>query len=482
MKSNSEEFSTSDFNPKSVYGRLQSIIGLGRGQRWCLAGAILLPIAVFSFVTLAEGCFGLGSVYTEGILNGWDCHLVGMSFVGDPMVWGFMVLVPTLIVVLKWATERTITLVNTVAAKASKAWKEDRAPDGLPLVVQNTTDIWTMQAAKPRWARRLLLYGPWMVAVVFWVYNTATCAFHTKLPRSFYPYNSERVKLITSTSSKSNVQDSVEKARCSTEDGLLCFNFEGNWRGTRLSQSHTVQTVALSKSIPLKKWDCQPRDAPLSCWLTRIWTLLYYGAIPFLVRHLVLLIWGATYFLNAGTRWEERKSDRQLQAVEINPFDPDGFGGLGALSDSVIAYLYGISCVAILVGLSFLKEGTQPSWHDYALMLIFLPFGIWGVLAPSLAVRHTIINAKTRCLGQLASELHTIGNSILNALPTGTLTKDLREEELDKQQNAVRALYDEVKRMSEWPFRAITLLRMIFPIAAPWLPAIIKEVGGAYIK
>jgi hypothetical protein len=196
----------------------------------------------------------------------------------------------------------------------------------------------------------------------------------------------------------------------------------------------------------------------------------------------VLLIWGATYFLNAGTRWEERKDDRQLQAVEINPFDPDGFGGLGALSDSVIAYLYSISCVALLVGLSFLKEGNQPSWHDYALMLIFLPFGIWGVLAPSLAVRQTIINAKNRYLDQLARELHTIGNSILNALHGGTLTKDLRGGELDKQQNAVRALYDEVKRMSEWPFRAITLLRMIFPIAAPWLPAILKEVGGAYIK
>jgi hypothetical protein len=115
-------------------------------------------------------------------------------------------------------------------------------------------------------------------------------------------------------------------------------------------------------------------------------------------------------------------------------------------------------------------------------MFLVLPCAIAGVLAPSMAVRQTILNAKNRYLGQLAVELHTIGDSILKALPGGKLTQQLKQEELDKHQKTLRGLYDDVKRMSEWPFSGATLLRMIFPLAAPWLPALLKEVAQGYIK
>lgn len=476
-------FSTSDFDPKSVYGRLQSVTGLRGNQRWWLALAILLPLAIFSGVTLLEGCFFLQSVFTKGTVMGQSCQLLGMSFAGDPMAWGFMLVVPLLILVLKLATNRTITLVNTVAEKASDAWKQDDSPNGLRAVCQNTKKIWKMQRAKPGWLKHPLLHGPWIVAVVFWGYNTLTCGFHPSLKPSWYPYRSDRVKLVTSMPLEVKAPDSGEKKPASSIEGQpLQYEFEKRRDQTSITESQSfVRSVGLKDRIPLRKWDCEPWRAPLSCWLTRIWTLLYYGVIPFLLRHLILLICGATYFLNAGRRWEERR-DNQDEAVEINPFHPDGFGGLGALSDAVIGYLYSISLFTVLLGLSFLKEGSEPAWHNYAMMLLFLPVGIWGVLAPSIAVRHTIVDAKNRYLNQLAGELHAIGNSILQALPTGRLTKELREGDLDKQQKAVRALYDEVQRMSEWPFNTITILRMIFPIAAPWLPALLKELAGAYIN
>ncbi|MFN2622349.1 MAG: hypothetical protein ABR611_05840 [Chthoniobacterales bacterium] len=471
-------FSTTDFNTRSVYGRLQSVIGLRGRKAWGLALVILAPIAILSAVTLREGCFFLESVVTPGFLGGKQCQLIGMSFVGDPMAWGFSLLVPILIVVLKMATDRTIVLVNTVMGKASDAWKNDTSKAGLDATMRKTKAIWKMRVRKP--LRYLLVGGPWILAVVFWGYNTVTCGLHPWLP-AWYPYNSERVKIVVAGEPNAITQNSAAKpAELITAAGSI-LKFDN--RDVRLARKIGVaKTVLLEKPIPLKKWDCQPETAPLSCWLTRIWTLFYYGAIPFLARHLLLVIWGATAFLNAGTKWEDQKDDPQIQAVEINPFHPDGFGGLGALSDSVIIYLYSVSFFAMLVGLAFLKEGTQPSWHNYALMLLFLPIGVWGFLAPSVAVRHTILNAKNRYLAQLGTELHAIGNSILDALPTGTLTKQLKDQELDKQQKAVRELYDDVKRMSEWPFNAMTLARMTFPIAAPWLPAILKEVVGPYFK
>jgi hypothetical protein len=478
---NSAVFSTSDFDPKSVYGRLQSVIGLRGKQRWWLALAIFLPLVIFSGVTLMEGCFSLQSVLSTAKVAGQERLLLGMSFIGDPMGWGFMLVVPLLILVLKLATNRTITLVNTVAEKASKAWKEDNSPTGLRAVGENTQKIWKMQRPMPGWLKYMLLYGPWIVAIVFWAYNTLTCAFYPWKP-SLYPYRMDRVKMIAQSPLEAKAPASGEKPATSTGEQLLEFEFEGQRdKVTILNSKNVLKSEVLEERIPLRKWDCEPSTAPFSCWLTRLWTLPYYGVIPFLLRHLVLLICGATYFLNAGRRWEERRGD-QDEAVEINPFHPDGFGGLGALSDAVIGYLYGISLFALLLGLSFLKEGSEPAWHNYAMMFLFLPVGIWGVLAPSMAVRHTIVDAKNHYLNQLAGELHGIGNSILQALPTGRLTKELREGDLDKQQKAVRALYDEVQRMSEWPFNTGTLLRMIFPIAAPWLPALIKGWAEVFIK
>jgi hypothetical protein len=481
---NSAVFFTSDFDPKSVYGRLQSVIGLRGNQRWWLALAIFLPLLIFAGVTLWEGCFFLQSVLSEGMLMGEKRQLLGMSFLGDPMGWGFMIAVPILVLVLKLATDRTLSLVNTVAEKASEAWKKDDSPNGLHAVCQNTKKMWKMQRSKPGWLKHVLLYGPWIVAIVFWGFNTVTCAFHPYLDPACYPYRSDRVKLLTQSPSESKAPASAENPSPppSTEESLLTYQFQGRPIEAKIVQTKTdVELKNLNEPISLRKWDCEPGRAPLSCWLTRLWTLPYYGVIPFLLRHLVLLICGATYFLNAGKRWEERRGD-EGEAVEINPFHPDGFGGLGALSDAVIGYLYGISLFALLLGLSFLKEGSEPAWHNYAMMFLFLPLGMWGVLAPAIAVRRTIVDAKNGYLNQLAGELHTIGNSILQALPTGRLTKELREGDLDKQQKGVRALYDEVQRMSEWPFNTGTLLRMIFPIAAPWLPALLKQWAELFIN
>jgi len=465
------EFSESDLVGRSVFGVLKSRIAFRTPRQILgLALAVCVPLIVFGIVTTHENRFVLGSLFTDSTLGGKPFHLVGMSFLGDPMVWGFTFLVPFLIAVLDLATKRTLRLINTSAAKATQDWRDDASRRGFASAVSRAKQIWKMRSHRHSGTMKFLRYGPWVVAIFFWAYNTITCAF-LDFPPLPNPYTSDRVTLISADST----------AQTSTSDGELSFTFAGQASTIRVASVPSKRVVELSEKVPLRKWDCERAVAPWSFWLTRLWTALFYGALPFLVRQLLLLIWGATSFLRAGRRWEEEHGD-QTPALAINPFEPDSFGGLGSLSDAVIIYLYSVSILASLLGLSFLKEGTEPAWHNYATMIAFLPIGVWAVLAPSIAVRHTIVGAKDRYLHALAGHLHGIGDSILAALPDGTLADPLLSKKFDDQKKVIRGLYDDVAKMKEWPFDAMLMIRILFSLAAPWLPAALKQIAGVVLK
>ena len=465
------EFRESDLVGRSVFGSLKSQIGFRTPHHiFGLALAVCVPLIAFGIATTYENRFVLGSLFTESTLGGKPFHLVGMSFLGDPMVWGFTFLVPFLIAVLDLATKRTLLLINTSAGKATQDWRNDASNRGFARGVSRAKQIWKMHSHQHPFAMKLLRYGPWVVAGFFWAYNTLTCDF-LDFPQLPNPYTSDRVTLIPA-------EDASPQAAAA---GVLAFTFAGRSQISRIESRPAKRIAELSEKVPLRKWDCERATAPWSFWLTRLWTAFFYGALPFLVRQLLLLIWGATSFLRAGRRWEEEHGDR-TPALEINPFEPDGFGGLGSLSDAVIIYLYCVSILASLLGLSFLKEGTEPAWHNYATMISFLPIAVWAVLAPSLAVRHTIVGAKARYLHALAGHLHRIGASILAALPDGTLADQLQSKKFDEQKKVIRGLYDDVAKMKEWPFDALLMLRILLSIAAPWLPAALKEIAGGVFR
>jgi hypothetical protein len=329
--------------------------------------------------------------------------------------------------------------------------------------------MWSMRSPTHPVAMRLLRYGPWVIALLFWTYNTLSCDF-LDFPQLPNPYTSDRVTLI-----------SPDNNAAPTADGTLVFTFSGMLRSHRIAAVPTKRIVELSEKVPLRKWDCERVLAPWSFWLTRLWTLFFYGALPFLVRQLLLLVWGATSYLRAGREWEDAHGG-QTPAMAINPFEPDGFGGLGSLSDVVIIYLYCVSILASLLGLSFLKEGTEPAWHNYVTMIAFIPIGVWAVLAPSLAVRQTIVGAKDRYLHALAGHLNRIGDSILAALPGEALADPLQSKKFDDQKKVIRGLYDDVAKMKEWPFDATLMIRILLSLAAPWLPAAIKEIAKGVFK
>src|SRR5262245_27778925 len=113
-------FNEADLTGNVVFRSVHSVVGFN--SKWRVLGlivAIVAPLLLFSLVTCSEGRFKRGSLWMSVTLNGDSYRLIGMSFVGDPMVWGFTIVVPCLVAVIGLATQRTLTLVNMASAKAT---------------------------------------------------------------------------------------------------------------------------------------------------------------------------------------------------------------------------------------------------------------------------------------------------------------------------------------------------------------------------
>jgi hypothetical protein len=187
------------------------------------------------------------------------------------------------------------------------------------------------------------------------------------------------------------------------------------------------------------------------------------------------MVWGATYFLSAGQRWEKSSADHEA-SLHINPFESDGFGGLGALADAAIIYCYCISTPAALLGLSFFKEGVPAAWHDYLLMGIYIPIGVCMALTPVLVVHRAIVDCKERLLSAIAGKMNALSERMLHWRSPSEDQPDTKT--IDEQRQAYSRLFADVKQMKEWPFDFLSVARIALSIAAPWLPALIKEMAS----
>src|SRR5262245_58517930 len=143
----SKTFLTGGFaQRKTVFERVSGLVGFESvRQRWGFALAIALPLVVFAAVTGYEGCLLRESVKSQALLEGRACQVLGMSFSGDPMVWGFIIFVPIQICIVSFAWKRTKGLLGSAAEKASAAWKADSSLLGFNAAVERVNSIWQMR-------------------------------------------------------------------------------------------------------------------------------------------------------------------------------------------------------------------------------------------------------------------------------------------------------------------------------------------------
>lgn len=131
------EISSKDFvSGEPIFALIDKFFGLDLAQNGVkrrqrlvnLALLVIMPFAILGPITLVEGNFWYGSVRKP-----LECYgdAVGMSFLGDTMVWPFNIIVPLCIILVSLAVARSQVLFETVFERASIQWKNDNTKLGL---------------------------------------------------------------------------------------------------------------------------------------------------------------------------------------------------------------------------------------------------------------------------------------------------------------------------------------------------------------
>lgn len=263
-----------------------------------------------------------------------------------------------------------------------------------------------------------------------------TCAFHEHLGERVYPYRASKVYLEP---------------------------FDGK-SVTNLSEGFVLPGyVEFAKKIHLTKWDCQPQKYPMSCYIARVWTFVYYGIPPFLLVKLINVLWAVVVLLKNLECWDQSIGVNDSEkALKIEPFSIDGLGGLGSLAEAGMGYVYSIVGLSMLVVMSFVKEGTSPSWHNYLILLLFIPVMLWAMLYPSLCVRKSILTTKDKYLKVISRKSNEIFMAIVE---DGKSQKDLTGSH--QQLSSLRTLHREIDNMPEWPFGYSYIIKIIATIFVP---------------
>ena len=405
---------------------------------------MIISFTVLMIVTLIEGRFMYGSV--QGHVDGIG-QVLGMSYLGDTMVWPFIFIVPLSLLLTKYAAICSKELLNRICGKATEDWKGDNDINGFKDTIESTMSIFRHEYG---WSCKLLKSMPWLIAIVFWGYNTTTCAFHQYLPMDIYPYKSKKIIIIQ------KIEDLSSPLQKDTKNS---------------------PPIYLKKKIELPKWDCDLINAPLSTITTRAWTIFFYGLPPFILFRLITIIWGVTNFLLSLKNWESKYENQNKHTIKFAPFGEDGFSGLKYLSDTGMSYLFSIVSFNLLVTMSLFKEGHSPSWHNYIMLMLFLPISIIAFIAPTLAIRRPIMKSKEYYLSIIIDRINVISIRTIEDKNDQSEKLSPGRDDLNYfRLSSLKMLYEHVSSIPEWPFTATTYAKVGLSIFLPIILIIIDKI------
>ena len=403
---------------------------------------VIVPSLVMALAAYSEGRFFLGSV--TATIPGIG-QVLGMSYLGDTMVWPFSFLVPACLLLTLAATIRTTNLLNSLCRNLDISFGTKVPSEDYAATIEQTKRV---LSGKQGWLGRTLRVVPWVIAILFWSYNTTTCMFHDYLPETAYPYRSDKVVVIKATTG------GMER-----------------------------QTVSLRQPVSLPKWDTDRKNAPLSTTLARVWALVFYSIAPFLLVRLIFVVWGMSYFVGRFRNWVRDLDVPGTDALMIKPFSSDGYGGMAHIAETGMAYFYAAMAFLMLVLMAFLKEGPDPSWHNYVLVSLLFPLAIVLFLIPALHVRKIVAHAKTRYLGYISDQMNLMFSDVSTSIQSKKLGQ--LDQNFHSALMSLNIFFKQVENMQEWPFLASTLFRMagaiVVPVSLMVLDAVLSNSIGPAI-
>lgn len=386
-----------------------------------LSGIILLPLIILSAVSVAEGRFLPGSV-TAPLEHPQATEVLGMSFVGDTMVWPFCVLIPFACVFLNIAVGRTCRFLQELPSMLSADWIAGNAREYRHLIEDAKTDlnggnIW-------RW-----IYGMCLLAGMgMFAWNAVTCTF----PEQFRPYTGTSVNTI---------------------------------------QANAIVLERFDSAIRLPKWDTDWRSAP-GCWAAaRIWVLIVgYFWLPLILYKLFNLV-GSTYRLL-------RRLSHRTGALNVRPLAPDRAGGLSHVGAMALSFVYPMTVFGIMMTMPFLKENTPPSVHNWIVLLPFVPLFFVVFFVPLIGVHGAMEGAKEHCLRDISDLFDRVNANFMAELRSPTLDVD-GFNRLEASLRGLRDCHERVERMPVWPFDLGLIHRLLagvlIPLAIPILQLVVER-------
>jgi hypothetical protein len=422
-------------------GILRSILGVLRPDRlrgWlCFIAAVAVPLIVLGAATIHEGRFAKGSVAgpSPEFYGRW---VRGMSFVGDTMVWPYIVLIPLLIMLLNLTINRFEVLFNDKSELISKVWLTANSAEYVA-ILGTTRKIASGEGRG--WQR--VKWVAVALGIIFLLWNTITCTFANR----FKPYETSS-PFVEVHESNMPITTAIERVH------------------PQPSPRKYVQ-IQLDDSIEVPKWDTDRDGAPLSWLSARVWVLLLgYFWIPMAVYKLLNLVAATHHFTNRLATYEG--------ALNVSPLAADDGGSLEALSSLALAFTYPIVCFGIMGVMPYFKEGINASVHDLILFVPIVPVFLAVFFVPLLGVHRAMVATRRQYQQTVAALLQNCHERFLISIGN-TNTSDAQFTRLQLEIRGLIESHERGAAMPVWPLEMSTLYRLVTAAAIPVvLPAVIK--------
>jgi len=449
--------------------RILDLLRLDRLGGWLrLILVIAGPLALLGFVTWWEDCFEWGSVTGPVAVKAGVWFTVrGMSFLGDTMVWPYMILIPLLFVLLELAICRFEQFFLSIKPVLSPDWLAQHAEEYRAMVGESRRIVGG--AGGWRTVRRAAV----ALGFFFFVYNTVTCTF--PMPDFFKPYKTSSPFVEQGVTSKPPyLQISLDQKHTLTfaltdrpkaeeSSKPLVAPAGASVDGSLAPPPPKYLQTRLIQEVAVPKWDTD-RSRWWWSWLSaRLWVLLLgYVWIPLVLYKLANLV-AATYtFTNRLAACPG--------ALVVQPLD--AAGGLGRLSSLPFALTYPMVVLGIMLAMFFFKENTSASLHDLILLVPFLPAYFAMFFVPLLGVHRAMQAAKQEYQQKFAGLFEVAHEDFLREVKTPTLDA-AGFSRLQLKMKGLSESYERISAMPVWPFEMSTVYRLItavlLPVVVPWV-------------
>ncbi len=407
----------------AIFPRIESKVAV------YLPALIVVPFILLGGAAILENRFFLGSLFELDILiDQKEEQVIGMSFLGDTMVWPFFFLIPMALLLLGHAIRSVRRLSEKLLATIDLASDEETRTSYRKLL----DDARSRSDAK-RGGWKLLKNLGLAVGLSFWIYNAITCTFRDgdvlgrfSLPIDD-PYSSRVVYIIRD--------------------------------GERIE-------VTSADPISIRKWDTEREMGGKLSWImARIWTFFAYVLIPVIVAKVLNLIGVLRLF----SSWLMSIGGN----LTFDPLAPQGRGGFSALSGAALALAYTSIPVSLMAAASLFKEATPASFHNIIQILIMIPIVLVLFTVPMYDASRAIGAAKQRYLERLSNHFSDLSAKLIEKVGDGKLGKS-QLDDLQFTLESLRKLYDQASKAHVWKIDTNVIWRLTGTLLVP--------VGMAFIK